>query len=136
MRETMILILILIATIAKGRDLVLSAPLEPVRSATVYAGLNGHIRDIRVQMEDRVLTGDTLGVIHRPDLELKEATALVRLKKTRAAETRLNQMHKRDSSARTSLKLPASTPKPPTITIYPPVSNAKKTQSLRPKMVL
>ena len=46
-------------------------------------------------MGDRVLTGDTLAVIHRPDLELKEATALIRLKKTRAKEKRLNQMHKR-----------------------------------------
>ncbi len=36
MRETMILILILIATTAEGRDLILSAPLEPVQSTTVY----------------------------------------------------------------------------------------------------
>ena len=93
MRGTMIPILI--ATTAEGRDLVLSAPLEPVQSTTVYAGLNGQIRDICVQMGDRILTGDTLGVIHRPDLKLKEATALIHLKKTRAEENRLNEMHKR-----------------------------------------
>ena len=91
----MILTLTLIATTAEGRDLVLSAPLEPVQSTTVYAGLNGQIRDIRVQMGNMVIVGDTLAVIHRPDLELKEATALIHLKKTRAEENRLNEMHKR-----------------------------------------
>ena len=95
MRETRILILILITTTAEGRDLVLSTPLEPVQFATVYARLNGQIRDIRVQMGDRVLVGDTLAVIHRPNLELKKATALIHLTKTRAAENRLNEMHKR-----------------------------------------
>ena len=89
------LILMLIATAADARDLVLTAPLEPVRAATVYAGLSGQMRDVRVQLGDAVVAGDTLAVMHSRDLELKEITARVLMKKARAEENQLEEMYRR-----------------------------------------
>ncbi len=119
MRETMIPILI--ATTAEGRDLLLSAPLEPVQSTTVYAGLNGQIHDIRVQIRNMVVVGNTLAVIHRRDLGLKEATALIHLKKTRAEENRLNEMHKRGLVSAYQLEIARYNTEATIITIWPPV---------------
>ncbi len=91
----MSLILMLIATVADARGLVLTAPLEPVRATTVYTGLSGQMRDVRVQLGDVVVAGDTLAVIHSRDLELKEIIARVLMKKARAVESRLSEMYRR-----------------------------------------
>ena len=91
----MSLILMLIATVADARGLVLTAPLEPVRATTVYTELSGQMRDVRVQLGDVVVAGDTLAVIHSRDLELKEIIARVLMKKARAIESRLSEMYRR-----------------------------------------
>ena len=91
----MSLILILIVTVADARGLVLTAPLEPVRATTVYTRLSGQMRDVRVQLGDVVVAGDTLAVIHSRDLELKEIIARILMKKARAVESRLSEMYRR-----------------------------------------
>ncbi len=53
------------------------------------------MRDVRVQLGDVVVAGDTLAVIHSRDLELNEIIARVLVKKARAVESRLSEMYRR-----------------------------------------
>ncbi len=86
-------ILILVAARASAEELMLRAPLVPVRSATVYAGMNARMQQVNFEVGDRVVKGDTLMVLTRRDLRVKEAAARIALKKAQTLQARLEVLH-------------------------------------------
>ena len=80
------LFLMLIAARASAEELMLRAPLVPARSATVYAGMNARMQLVNFEVGDRVTKGDTLMVLTRRDLRVKEATARIALKKAQTLQ--------------------------------------------------
>ena len=89
------LFLILIATRAGAEELILRAPLVPAWSATVYAGLNARIQHVNFDEGDLVVKGDTLMVLTRRDLRLKETAARIALKKAQTLQARWEVLHKK-----------------------------------------
>ena len=87
------LCLMLIAARASAEELILRAPLVPVRSATVYAGMNARMQQVNFEVGDRVVKGDTLMVLTRRDLRVKEAAARIALKKAQTLQVRLEMLH-------------------------------------------
>ena len=86
-------ILILVAARASAEELMLRAPLVPVRSATVYAGMNAQMQQVNFEVGDRVVKGDTLMVLTRRDLRVKEIAARIALKKAQTLKARLEVLH-------------------------------------------
>ncbi len=86
-------ILMLIAARIQAEELMLRAPLIPVRSATVYAGMNAWMQQVNFEVGDRVTQGDTLMVLSRRDLRVKETAARIALKKTQTLQARLEMLH-------------------------------------------
>ncbi len=87
------LCLMLIAARASAEELILRAPLVPVRSATVYAGMNARMQQVNFEVGDRVVKGDTLMVLTRRDLLVKETAARIALKKAQTLQARLEVLH-------------------------------------------
>ena len=67
------LFFMLVAARGNAQELILRAPLVPARSATVYAGMNARMQQVNFEVGDRVTQGDTLMVLTRRDLRVKEA---------------------------------------------------------------
>ncbi len=88
-----VLFLMLIAARANAEELMLRAPLVPARSATVYAGMNARMQQVNFEVGDRVVKGDTLMVLTRQDLRVKEAAARIALKKAQTLQARLEVLH-------------------------------------------
>ncbi len=86
-------ILMLVAARASAEELMLRAPLVPARSATVYAGMNARMQRVNFEVGDRVVKGDTLMVLSRRDLRVKEAAARITLKKAQTLQARLEILH-------------------------------------------
>ena len=86
-------ILMLIAVRSQAEELMLRAPLIPARSATVYAGMNARMQRVNFEVGDRVVKGDTLMVLTRRDLRVKEAAARVILKKAQTLKVRVEMLH-------------------------------------------
>ncbi len=82
-----------IAISVNAQELILRAPLVPVRSATVYAGMNARIQLVNFEVGDRVTQGDTLMVLSRRDLHVKETAARIALKKAQTLKARLEILH-------------------------------------------
>ena len=87
------LFLMLIAARVNAQELILRAPLVSARSATVYAGMNARMQQVNFQVGDRVVKGDTLMVLTRRDLRVKEAAARIALKKAQTLQARLEMLH-------------------------------------------
>ena len=87
------LFLMLIAAKASAEELMLRVPLVPARSATVYAGMNARMQQVNFEVGDRVTQGDTLMVLTRRDLRVKEAAARIALKKAQILKARLEMLH-------------------------------------------
>ncbi len=87
------LFLMLITIRVNAHELILRAPLVPVRSATVYAGMNAQMQQVNFEVGDRVAKGDTLMVLSRRDLRVKETAARIALKKAQSMKTRLEILH-------------------------------------------
>ncbi len=87
------LCLMLIAARGNAEELMLRAPLVPARSATVYAGMNARMQQVNFEVGDRVVKGDTLMVLTRRDLRVKEAAARIALKKAQTLQVRLEMLH-------------------------------------------
>lgn len=82
-----------IAISVNAQELILRAPLVPARSATVYAGMNARMQQVNFEVGDRVTQGDTLMVLSRRDLHVKETAARIALKKAQAMKARLEVLH-------------------------------------------
>ena len=78
-----------------AHELILRAPLVPVRSATVYAGMNARMQQVKFEVGDRVAQGDTLMVLTRRDLHAKEAAARIALKKAQSMKVRGEMLHEK-----------------------------------------
>ena len=89
------LCLMFIAARASAEELILRAPLVPVRSATVYAGMNARMQQVNFEVGDRVVKGDTLMVLTRRDLRVKETAARIALKKAQTLQARWEVLHER-----------------------------------------
>ena len=87
------LFLMLIATKVNAEELMLRTPLVPARSATVYAGMNARMQRVNFEVGDRVTQGDTLMVLTRRDLRVKETAARIALKKAQALQARWEMLH-------------------------------------------
>ncbi len=87
------LFLMLIAARVNAQELILRAPLVPARSATVYSGMNARMQLVNFEVGDRVAKGDTLMVLTRRDLRVKETAARIALKKARTLQARLEMLH-------------------------------------------
>ena len=87
------LFLLLVVARASAEELMLRAPLVPARSATVYAGMNARMQRVNFEVGDRVVKGDTLMVLSRRDLRVKEAAARITLKKAQTLQARLEILH-------------------------------------------
>ena len=87
------LFLMLIAARASAEELILRAPLVPARSATVYAGMNARMQLVNFQVGDQVAKGDTLMVLTRRDLRVKETAARIALQKAQTLQARLEMLH-------------------------------------------
>ena len=87
------LFLMLITIRVNAHELILRAPLVPVRSATVYAGMNAQMQQVNFEVGDRVAKGDTLMVLSRRDLRVKETAARIALKKAQSMKARLEVLH-------------------------------------------
>ncbi len=87
------LFLMLIAARGNAQELMLRVPLVPARSATVYAGMNARMQQVNFEVGDRVTQGDTLMVLTRRDLRVKEASARIALKKAQILKARLEMLH-------------------------------------------
>ena len=87
------LFLMLIAARVNAQELILRAPLVSAQSATVYAGMNARMQQVNFQVGDRVVKGDTLMVLTRRDLRVKEAAARIALKKAQTLQARLEMLH-------------------------------------------
>ncbi len=87
------LFLMLITIRVNAHELILRAPLVPVRSATVYAGMNAQMQQVNFEVGDRVAKGDTLMVLSRRDLRVKETAARIALKKAQTLQARLEVLH-------------------------------------------
>ena len=87
------LFLMLIAARVNAQELILRAPLVPARSATVYAGLNARMQQVNFEVGDWVVKGDTLMVLTRRDLRVKETAARIALKKAQTLQARLEMLH-------------------------------------------
>lgn len=87
------LFLMLVAARVNAQELVLRTPLVPARSATVYAGMNARMQQVNFEVGDRVAQGDTLMVLTRRDLRVKEAAAQIALKKAQALQARWEVLH-------------------------------------------
>ena len=87
------LFLMLVAARGNAHELMLRAPLVPVRSTTVYAGMNARMQQVNFEVGDRVTQGDTLMVLSRRDLRVKEAAARIALKKAQTLKARLEMLH-------------------------------------------
>ncbi len=87
------LFLMLVITRVNAQELVLRTPLVPARSATVYAGMNARMHLVNFEVGDRVVKGDTLMVLSRRDLRVKEAAAQIALKKAQALQARWEVLH-------------------------------------------
>ena len=87
------LFLMLIATRASAEELMLRTPLVPARSATVYAGMNARMQQVNFEVGDRVTQGDTLMVLTRRDLLVKETAARIALKKAQTLQARWKVLH-------------------------------------------
>lgn len=87
------LFLMLVAARVNAHELILRAPLVPVRSATVYAEMNAQMQQINFEVGDRVAKGDTLMVLSRRDLRVKETSARIALKKAQSMKARLEVLH-------------------------------------------
>ena len=87
------LFLMLIATRTSAEELMLRTPLVPARSATVYAGMNARMQRVNFEVGDRVVEGDTLMVLIRRDLRVKETAARIALKKAQTLKARLEVLH-------------------------------------------
>lgn len=88
-----VLFLMLITIRVNAHELILRAPLVPAGSATVYAGMNARIQQVNFEVGDRVAKGDTLMVLTRRDLRVKEAAARIALKKAQSMKARLEVLH-------------------------------------------
>ena len=87
------LFLMLVTASASAEELMLRAPLIPARSATVYAGMNAQMQQVNFEVGDRVVKGDTLMVLTRRDLRVKEAAARIALKNAQTLQARLEVLH-------------------------------------------
>ena len=87
------LFLMLVVARVSAEELMLRAPLVPARSATVYAGMNARMQRVNFEVGDRVVKGDTLMVLSRRDLRVKEAAARITLKKAQTLQARLEMLH-------------------------------------------
>ena len=87
------LFLMLVATRVNAEELMLRTPLVPARSATVYAGMNARMQQVNFEVGDRVVKGDTLMVLTRRDLLVKETAARIALKKAQTLQARLEVLH-------------------------------------------
>ena len=87
------LFLMIVVTRVNAQELVLRTPLVPARSATVYAGMNARMQQVNFEVGDRVARGDTLMVLTRRDLRVKEAAAQIALKKAQALQARWEVLH-------------------------------------------
>lgn len=89
------LFLMLIAARINAHELILRAPLVPARSATVYAGMNARMQQVNFEVGDWVAKGDTLMVLIRRDLRVKEAAARIALKKAQTLKARWEVLHEK-----------------------------------------
>ena len=87
------LFLMLVATRVNAEELMLRTPLVPARSATVYAGMNARMQQVNFEVGDRVVKGDTLMVLTRRDLLVKETATRIALKKAEALQARWEVLH-------------------------------------------
>ena len=87
------LFLMLVVTRVNAQELVLRTPLVPARSATVYAGMNARMQRVNYEVGDRVAQGDTLMVLTRRDLLVRETAARIALKKAQALKARWEVLH-------------------------------------------
>ena len=87
------LFFMLVAARVNAHELILRVPLVPARSATVYAGLNARMQQVNFEVGDRVVKGDTLMVLTRRDLRVKETAARIALKKAQNLKARLEMLH-------------------------------------------
>ena len=86
-------ILMLVAARGNAQELILRAPLVPARSVTVYAGMNARMQQVNFEVGDRVVKGDTLMVLIRRDLRVKEAAARIALQKAQTLKARWEMLH-------------------------------------------
>jgi RND family efflux transporter MFP subunit len=89
------LFLVLIVARCNAHELILRAPLVPVRAATIYAGMNARMQQVNFKVGDRVVQGDTLMVLSRRDLCVKEAAARIALKKAQIQQARWEMLHEK-----------------------------------------
>lgn len=82
------------STGACAQELVLSAPLEAVRSLTIRTEIAGQITSIHVQEGQSVAVGDTLIVLENKSLTLDARLAALEYKKSQAELHRARAMHK------------------------------------------
>ena len=87
------LFLMLIATRVNAEELMLRTPLVPARSATVYSGMTARMQQVNFEVGDRVVKGDTLMVLTRRDLLVKETAARIALKKAQTLQARWEVLH-------------------------------------------
>ena len=87
------LFLMLVVARVNAQELVLRTPLVPARSATVYAGMNARMQQVNYEVGDRVAEGDTLMVLTRRDLLVRETAAQIALKKAQALQARWEVLH-------------------------------------------
>ncbi|MCY3870060.1 MAG: efflux RND transporter periplasmic adaptor subunit [Gemmatimonadetes bacterium] len=87
------LFFMLVAARVNAHELMLRAPLVPARSATVYSGMNARMQQVNFEVGDRVVKGDTLMVLTRRDLRVKETAARIALKKSQNLQARLEMLY-------------------------------------------
>ncbi len=87
------LFLMLVVARVNAQELVLRTPLVPARSATVYAGMNARMQQVNFEVGDRVAKGDTLMVLTRRDLLVRETAARIALKKAQTLKARWEVLH-------------------------------------------
>ena len=91
-----IMMVLFLSSGAYAQEPVLSAPLEPLRSMAVHAGITaGQVISVRVQEGQQVAVGDTLAMLNNPELVLNAQTVAIDHKKAQAQLHRARAMHER-----------------------------------------
>lgn len=80
------------------RDLVLSAEFRPYEEVDLHAKVAGYLKDIRVDVGDRVQAGQLIAILEIPELADEDAQAEATLRRSEAELTRARSQLMRDQS--------------------------------------
>ena len=81
-----------------ARDLVLSAEFRPYEEVDLHAKVAGYLKDIRVDVGDRVQAGQLIAILEIPELADEDAQAEATLRRSEAELTRARSQLVRDQS--------------------------------------